>query len=1006
MPIYLYIRVLTWRWVPRPALLLSVLSTRQSRLQPIVCYSELGREHQSQQARMFASTITRSANIRRLLQRCMLAVVVSIPTALFAADESGSALAAQSRPDARWPSIQFTAKPWTYWYWMGGAVDEAGISRHLEQYRAAGLGGVHIVPVYGVRGAEAKYIPFLSPRWMKLLNHAVHEADRLGMGIDMTCGTGWPFGGPWVQPPYAAAHYSLRDFSPLESELVQPEKAADPSASLVVLMAYGPKGDVLDLTSQVDSAHRLTWKPPSQDWRLTALFQSPTNLPVERAAPGGEGLTIDYFSRKSLDQYLQKFNEAFDQFPHLHVRRLYNDSYENWGQNWTPQLFDEFNRRRGYDLKTHLPQLKATDTSDEALRVRADFRETMADLIRDEFTAPWVEWAHEHHMQVRNEGHGSPGNPLDLYALADIPETEVFGTSWLEPLGLKPLPGVPEREGGAPEVQVCKLASSAAHVAGHPLCSSETCTWLGDHFKIPLEHMKAQADLMFVMGVNHIFFHGAAYSPEDAPWPGWLWYAATNIGVYMPAWEHMPALCDYIARCQSCLQSGQPDNDVLVYFPIYDLWATDEGARDNLQYTIVHSTPIWLEKIMPGFAAVGRTLWSRGYSFDCISDRQIAELSADGGRLVAPGGRYKVLIVPECRRMPEATMKHLARLVRNGATVIADKQLPDDVPGLSRLADRRVELRSATEQLKQSRSNSGKDQTGGTLLVGDDIEQLLDAAKVSRESFVDLGLKFIRRRDDQGWIYFIVNHSGNDIARWLPLAVAATGGTILDPATGRSGKAETRQTAGVTEVFVQLYPRQSVIIRATQQSSDNSEWKYLVGEQPQPLTGPWQVEFIDGGPSLPQSQRIDSLTDWTTWSADTEKLKCFSGTARYTLKFERPKSNADSWALDLGEVCHSARVRLNGTSLGTVIASPFRLDASHAIRPGANKLEIEVANLPANRIADLDRRGEDWKKFLFVDIRYHPFDASKWTPIASGLIGPVNLIAERRLGRSELNSMP
>lgn len=895
---------------------------------------------------------------------------------------------------------------------MGSAVDEAGITRHLERYRDAGLGGVHIVPVYGVRGAESKYVDFLSPRWLDLLKHTISEGNRLGLGIDMTCGTGWPFGGPWVHPPLAAARYILEEINADNAKRLdrplQPNRNDDAGASLVVAMAYGPAGEVIELTDKVDLSSHLKWIPPASNWKVAALFQTTTNLPVERAAPGGEGLTLDYFSRRALDDYLKKFNDAFDYLGQLHVRALYNDSYENWGQNWTPRLFDEFRTRRGYDLRAHLPQLSQADTSADAVRVRSDFRETMADLIRDEFTAPWVNWAHGRKAIVRNEGHGAPGNPLDLYALADVPETEVFGTSWLEPLGLKPLPGVPERVGGAPEVQVCKFASSAAHFAGRPLCSSETCTWLGDHFKIPLEHMKAQVDLMFVMGINHIFFHGAAYSPDDAAWPGWLWYAATNVGNYMPAWNHMPALCDYIARCQSCLQAGHPDNDILVYLPIYDVWASDEGSRDNLQYTSVHFTPVWLEKLMPGFAAVGRTLWSRGYSFDFISDRQLADLSVDDGKLVAPGGIYKVLVVPKAQLVPEATMHQLVRLTQAGATIVIHKGLPGDVPGLGRLEERRAQFRAASQQIVAARWDSAdrRGSGGGRVLVGDDLEKMLQAAGVERESLIDTGLKFIRRRDDCGWTYFVVNHSGQNIDAWVPLSISANSIALLDPAIAATGIAEHRSVDGHSAVYLQLQPRQSIIIRALQRSaSANAErWKYTRPKSESQLAGPWHVEFFDGGTKLPEAETVESLGDWTTWSHDTTALKNFSGRARYATDFELPADSAEGLVIDLGEVCHSAKVRLNGKEIGTVISSPFRVDATSAARPGKNHLEVEVANLPANRVADLDRRGVDWKKFLFVDIRYHPFDASRWDPIRSGLIGPVKLISERQLKRDDLSS--
>lgn len=949
------------------------------------------------------------ALVRKLLLTLCLAIAACCGRSAlsFAADPAGTLV---PRLDASaWPPISATSRPWTYWYWMGGAVEEGELTRHLELYRQAGLGGVHIIPIYGVRGEEQKYVSFLSPHWMALLAHTIREANRLGLGVDMTTGTGWPFGGPGVKPADAAMRFALEEYVPTAKlQIEQPilprdEQHAD--ASLVVLMAYGPGGEAIDLTNKVSTEGRLNWEAPQSGWRLTALFESPTRLPVERAAPGGEGLTIDYFSRKSLDHYLQRFDESFRDFTDLRVRSMYNDSYENWGENWTPQLFDEFQRRRGYDLRAHLRQLDTADVTDEALRVRADYRETLADLLRSEFTASWADWAHQRGMIVRNQGHGAPGNPLDLYALADIPETEVFGTSWLEAVGLQPLEGVPPHFGGEPEVQVCKLASSAAHVRGRQLCSSETCTWLGDHFKIPLEHMKAQCDLMFVMGINHIFFHGAAYSPSDAAWPGWLWYATTDLGVFMPAWRDLPALCDYIARCQAWLQSGSSDNDVLVYFPIYDLWSSDEGARNLMQYPIVHSTPVWLDELLRGFAETSHKLWSRGYTYDFISDRQLADLTVVDGRLVSNGSAYQTIVIPACTLMPEGTLAQLSRLLQGGATVIVSEQLPRDVPGFSNLETRRRKFQETTQRLLefQPQSHQGTPSARrGQLLLGDDLEQLLEQAGISREPMIDAGLKFVRRRDTRGKFYFIVNHSGRRLEKWIPISAPAQDVVFFNAATGKSGKAAIRRGPNGVECFVQLKLRQSLIVQARSDPYEGPVWDYLRDQQSMTLPGPWHVEFIDGGPVLPKAESITELSDWTEWHDDDQALRTFAGVGRYSTEFELPATTADSWKLDLGNVCHSATVRLNGTTVGSVIASPFELDITQAVHKGMNRLDVEVANLPANRVADLDRRGVDWKKFYFVNIWYEPFDASKWAPVSSGLLGPVRLISQRHLALDEL----
>jgi hypothetical protein len=81
---------------------------------------------------------------------------------------------------------------------MGNALTETEITRHLELFQTAGVGGVEVSPIYGPNGSEERFVPFLSPRWTALFAHTLREAERLSMGVDLIAGTGWPFGGPQV----------------------------------------------------------------------------------------------------------------------------------------------------------------------------------------------------------------------------------------------------------------------------------------------------------------------------------------------------------------------------------------------------------------------------------------------------------------------------------------------------------------------------------------------------------------------------------------------------------------------------------------------------------------------------------------------------------------------------------------------------------------------------------------------------------------------------------------
>jgi nicotinamidase-related amidase len=167
-------------------------------------------------------------------------------------------------------------------------------------------------------------------------------------------------------------------------------------------------------------------------------------------------------------------------------------------------------------------------------------------------------------------------------------------------------------------------------------------------------------------------------------------------------------------------------------------------------------------------------------------------------------------------------------------------------------------------------------------------------------------------------------------------------------------------------------------------------WTYLTEAGPaQPITSTWGIAFIEGGAKQPAAITTDRLVSWTELG---DEGRAFSGTARYETSFDKSATPADEWVLDLGRVHESARVAINGQSLGTLWHRPFRVPIGHALRGGKNTLVIEVTNLMANRIADMDRRKINWRRYFFVDINYQPFDASSWAPMPSGLLGPVQLI--------------
>jgi hypothetical protein len=853
--------------------------------------------------------------------------------------------------DTAWPRVTNEARPWTRWWWLGSGVDAANLTRELEDFSKAGLGGVEICPIYGAKGYETRDLPFLSENWTAAYAHTARETARLGMGVDLTTGTGWPFGGPQVKDADASASLESIKAKAKGGKAVE---LALPKGKLEVLSAWPDQGDPVDLLPHVRSG-RLEWTAPAGNWRIHGLVSKHGIQKVKRAAPGGAGWVLDPFSTDSIDRYLKSFDPALDRPEVPEPRAHFHDSFEYYLAGWTDDFFTKFQQLRGYDLRAQLPAFHGEGEADTVARVRADYRETMSDLHRD-YLAKWHDWAKQRGSLTRNQAHGSPGNLLDHYAVADIPETEIF------------------RHVDEAQIPMLQFASSAAHLTGKKLVSAETFTWLGEHFQVTPAALKEAADFVWLGGVNHILFHGIPYSPQDAPWPGWLFYASTHMGPNGGLWKDLPHFNAYITRVQSVLQSGKPDADVLLYFPIHDLWHSGE---EKLPLFTMHNQDQWLHG--SPFHRAAMALRDGGVSTDFVSDRLVDALEVKDRQLVSGGNRYPLLIVPESRYLPEKTAARLAQLREQGANIIALGKPGRDVPGLFDLKSRRTQLAASEAAIPHA----------GT---SDALPIFLKSGQpVTESDLARLGIRHVRRALDDGHAYFLVNSSGKPIDATVKLSRPHQSAVLLDPMSGKSGVALRGES-----IRLVLAPGESRIVRTF--SNKQAEGPLWLDPEPSgeaiPLAGTWQVRFLDGGPALPPPFETTTLTSWTAQAGDA--YRNFSGTALYRLEFDA--KDITHALLDLGEIAHTAKVRLNGKPAGTCWAPPHRLPLLGLLEKGKNVLEVEVTNLAANRIADLDRRKVNWKAFHeinFVNIDYKPFDAAPWPALPSGLLGPVKLIPLR-----------
>lgn len=856
-------------------------------------------------------------------------------------------------------SFSQTTKPFTRWWWMGNAISKEGIKYHLEEFKKVGLGGVEITPIYGVKGQEENFIPFLSRKYLDLLDYTCSVADSLGLEVDMVLGTGWPYGGPQVEPHFAATKLTIDTFQVAQNQSLELTlNPKNPNAEFLNLLYFSDQPDQKNISSIVDKNLQFNFVAPYAG-TLYAVYADKTNQKVKRAAPGGEGFTVDHYSSKALKDYLIPYNESLKS----PIRAIFNDSYEVYGTDFSPGFFDEFIQRRGYDLRPYLDLIYLKTDSEIANRIRSDYRETLSDMLLENFDQPWTSWANSKGYKTKLQAHGSPGNLLDFYASADIPECETFGSMPFDIPGFRrELEDI--REGDADPVML-KFSSSAGHIMGKPLISSESFTWLRDHFKVALSQTKPELEELFLNGVNHTFLHGSTYSDPKAAWPGWKFYASVNFAPQMEIWRDAPALFNYTKNVQEYLQAGQPDNEIALYWPIYDIWQDYLKGKIFVQL-MIHGLEEWL--LGRPFYELANELMNQGYLVDFFSDRFLNEARVVDGMIQFPGGKYKAIIVPDSKVMPISTMKKLIELKNKGGKVFF-QGFPETVPGFNNYESREQDLNDLLTGLPRNLN----------------IVQTLESNQIHGEPLTQAGLKFIRREIGDQQVYFIVNHGLEDFDDFVKLNSPSENYFLFDPDNMKEGMGSISEG----KIRLQLKSGKSIIVVSNKKSTKN--WDYQdENSQPIVLNGEYELRFLRGGEEIPSSRKIRKLESWTNFGKTEES---FSGTAEYTTYLSKPKGESNRFLLKFPDVRESVRVFLNGEYQGTVWSNPFEIELSHL--KDKNELKLEVTNLSANRLRALEMAGKEWKIFYEINMvnkDYKTFDATQWQAMPSGIIGEISLI--------------
>ena len=556
------------------------------------------------------------------------------------------------------------ARPMVRWWWFGPAVVKPEILRELQQMKNDGIGGAELAFVYPEvlddPAKDLKNLTFLSPEMLDAVKYAQIEGRKLGLRIDITLCSGWPYGGPATTLAEAATSlHTLEVAVPSGATSVTAPSLKEGEIFLAADLVTGTPTPPRGRGAAAAAASAPTWdattaKPftptsgsntiAADSAPRVALFfvQSHTRQAVKRAAVGAEGYVLDPFSKQAIATHLKAVGEpllsAFNGAPPY---AIFSDSLEAYGSDWTPALPAEFKKRRGYDLMAHLPELVAGG-SPAAENIRHDYGVTLTELVNENYLTQINDWAIAHHTRFRSQTYGEPAVSFSSQNLVGLAEGE--GPQWRA-------------------WSTLRWATSANHVFGHNVTSGETFTWLHSPvFRATPLDMKAEADIDFIMGENQLIFHGWPYSAPagEVPEPGWSLYAAASFNEHNPWHPVMSDVDRYIARISGLLRQGQPANQVAILLPTDDAWAS---------FAPIHTT--MTGALQPRVSPLMGPILSAGYNIDYIDAEAIDKVGF---------GTHQIVVLPPTDRIPVETAKKLAAWAKSGGKVIAVGKLPTLTP--------------------------------------------------------------------------------------------------------------------------------------------------------------------------------------------------------------------------------------------------------------------------------------------------------------------------------------
>lgn len=903
-------------------------------------------------------------------------------------------------------------RPFVRWWWNGDKVNSDELRRELHLLKDAGIGGVEINPVGFPGGADdlgIPSIPWLSKEWIDMLKVAFDQASKLDMTCDLIVGSGWPFGGEFLQGDERGQvmvvgveklsgpqEYTTSVFSLL--------KEADPAISkpysgrvphlLSLQLVPEPLGSldqVIDLSDKINEKGAFTIQIPEGKYALYALVRIDSFGAVISGAPGAQGPTLNHLDSTAVKKYLNHMSDAIQaQLGPLaqYIRSLFTDSMELEGANWSSDFAAEFKKRRGYDIMPYLQYtmfktggmgnvldynyaVEMTPEFKEMIdRMRYDVELTKAEMFRDRFTIPYTNWCRQLGVKSRAQAYGRGFFPLESGMYYDIPEGESWTTNWLQHRIGEEMSNEEYRAGRA-YTMVNKYITSAAHLTGKRLISAEEMTNTYRVFNATPEFLKIGSDQNAQVGITHSVWHGFNYSPPEAPFPGWVRY-----GSYYSEknnwWRYFNCLNTHRARVASQLQNADMYADIAILMPVSDMWTTMGMQNEPF--------PSSINK--PYQSLVWEAMNKNGNGTDYISEPLICASTISDGMLHYGPRSYKNLFLVGVERMNPETLAKLYEFAQQGGRIFCVETVPYKSLGWKDHEKRDAEVKAWIEKLQAMPEQfihleKPADNDFITWYAGVQ-KQYGITPTVQIESPDPFVMANLFVRDDGSRIYFFTNthlHNSHQTKLTFPQEATRMNAWVWNLDNGERYRLPLDKAGAMT---LDLGPADARMIVFDRDNNKKAPvWAPLPTSGADSTTlSDWSLEFHHSLEHWIKTATTDTLKDLK----DTE-WKSFTGDVVYRTDVE--VDDPEGMVLNLGKVYGVASLKVNGVDCGTSWYGRRIYDLSKVLHKGWNRIEVTVTTTMGNYL-------QTWKENRI---------AQQWTnrpgrpqPVQSmGMAGPVTL---------------